>query len=226
MRLETRRRRRPKRRLSQRRHGNESTVRNKGTTATSFGMHVQERAAAAIKASYNIPNITNLSTSTAMTLFKTVVAPVITYGIEIIWEKLKIGDMIRIEKVKTMFMKRILGVGKAAPARLVYELMREAYFVDDIRSQHWLPSTGPYQELVSISDRKKKEIDLEFYTTSAMLDDSWTRECRSQRHHARYAGDHRKAYRPDVRTYPLFSCGVARVVPSVNRHVQGHILHR
>ncbi|KAJ4434740.1 hypothetical protein ANN_23308 [Periplaneta americana] len=95
-----------------------------------------------------------------------VMAPVTTYGIEIIWEKVKIGDMIRIEKVKTMFMKRILGVGKAAPSRLVHELMRETYFVDDIRSQHWLPSTGPYQELVSIRDRKKKEIDLEFYTTS------------------------------------------------------------
>ncbi|KAJ4450689.1 hypothetical protein ANN_02118 [Periplaneta americana] len=64
----------------------------------------------------------------------------------------------------------------------VYRIISAWHFVDDIRSQHWLPSTGPYQELVSIRDRKKKEKDLEFYTTSAMLDDSWTRECRSQRH--------------------------------------------
>ena len=86
------------------------------TTATSFDSHIQERAAAAIKSSYNIPNITNLSTSTAMALLNKAIAPVITYGIEIIWEKLKIGDMIRIEKIKTMYMKRILGVGKAVPS--------------------------------------------------------------------------------------------------------------
>ncbi|KAJ4449341.1 hypothetical protein ANN_00739 [Periplaneta americana] len=52
------------------------------TTAASFGLHIQERAAAAIRAAYNIPNLANLSTCMAKKLFKTV-APVITYGIEI-----------------------------------------------------------------------------------------------------------------------------------------------
>ena len=59
--------------------------------------------------------------------------------------------------------------------------MRETYFIEDIRLHHWLPSTGTYQELVNIRDHKKREIDLEFYTTPAMLDDSWTRECKTHR---------------------------------------------
>jgi hypothetical protein len=81
-----------------------------------------------------------------------------------------------------MFMKRAMGVGKTAPSRLVYQLMRETYFVEDIRLQHHLPSTGPYQELMKSRDRKREEIDPEFYNTTAMLERTWSRECQDQRH--------------------------------------------
>jgi hypothetical protein len=73
-----------------------------------------------------------------------------------------------------MFMKRALGVRKTAPSRLVYQLMRETYFVEDIR----LPSTGPYQELIKSRDRKREEIDPEFYNTTAMLERTWSRVSR------------------------------------------------
>jgi hypothetical protein len=116
-------------------------------TATSFSIHIQERAAAAIKAIYNMKNITSLSTSTSMLLFSTTVSLIITYGIHAIWDKLTIGKLNKIEKIKAMFMKRATRVGKTAASRLVYQLMRETCFVEDIRPQHHLPSTGPYQEL-------------------------------------------------------------------------------
>jgi hypothetical protein len=61
------------------------------------------------------------------------------------WDKLTIGDLNKIEKIKAMFMKRAMGVGKTAPSRLVYQLMRETYFVEDIRLQHHLPSTRKMQ---------------------------------------------------------------------------------
>jgi hypothetical protein len=58
-------------------------------TATSFSIHIQERAAAAIKAMYNIKNITSLFTSTSVLLFSKTIAPIITYGIHVIGDKLK-----------------------------------------------------------------------------------------------------------------------------------------
>jgi hypothetical protein len=95
------------------------------TTATAFSIHIQERAAADIKAMYNIKNITSLSTSMSVLLFSTTIAPIITYGIHIIWDKLTTGELNKIEKIKAMFMKRAMGVGKTAPSRLVYQLIRE-----------------------------------------------------------------------------------------------------
>lgn len=152
------------------------------TTATSFSIHVQDRTAAAIKAIYNIKNLTKLTTDTAMTLFHTTIAPIVTYGIEIIWQKLTVSDLNKIEKVKASFMKRITGTGKTAPSRLIYELMRETYFIEDIRITYLLPSTEPYQKAVKVREQKRKEINEEFYTSSAMTDRNWTRECQTLRH--------------------------------------------
>jgi hypothetical protein len=150
------------------------------TTATSFSIHIQERAAAATKAMYSIKNIASLSTSTSILLFSTTIAPIITYGIHVIWDKLTIGELNKIEKTKAIFMRGAMGVGKIAPSRLVYQLMRETYFVEDIRLQHHLSSTGPYQELIKSRDRKREEIDPEFYNTTAMLDSTWSRKCQDQ----------------------------------------------
>ncbi|KAJ4449342.1 hypothetical protein ANN_00740 [Periplaneta americana] len=69
-----------------------------------------------------------------------------------------------------MFMKRITRVGKTAPSRLVYEQMRETYFVENIQSQFYLLSTEASKKLVD-RERKKMEIDLDYYTSPAMMDD-------------------------------------------------------
>ena len=46
------------------------------------------------------------------------ITPIVTYGIEIVWEKLTIKDFERIEKVKASFMKRVMGVGMNAQSRM------------------------------------------------------------------------------------------------------------
>jgi hypothetical protein len=45
-------------------------------------------------------------------------------------------DLIRIERLKTLFMEKILRIGKKSPSFLVYEFMREIYFIEYIRLQH------------------------------------------------------------------------------------------
>lgn len=152
------------------------------TTGRSFKAHVREKSAAAIRSIYKVRNITKLSTDTAMLLFNSTIAPIVTYGIEIVWEKLTLSDLTEIEKVKAYFMKRAMGVSKTSPSRLVYVLMKESLFIDDIRAKYLLPSTGPSQKLQELREMKRKEIEEDFYNSSAICDRSWTKECQDQRH--------------------------------------------
>ena len=114
----------------------------------SFAYHIQERSTAAIKAINGMKNLKQLSTTTAMTLFKNMITPIVTYGIEIVWQKLTVKDLERIEKVKASFMKRVMGVGMNAPSRMAYVLMGELFFIEELRLSGMLPTTKPYQDLL------------------------------------------------------------------------------
>jgi hypothetical protein len=93
---------------------------------------VQERSTAAIKAIYGMKNLRQLSTTTAMALFQNAITPIVAYGVEIVWEKLMVKDIERIEKVKASFMKREMGLGMNAPSRMAYVLMGELFFIGPI----------------------------------------------------------------------------------------------
>ena len=56
-----------------------------------------------------------------MALFDAAITPIVTYGLEIIWEYLSYTDLKRIENVKSRFLKLAIGVSKSAPSRKVYE---------------------------------------------------------------------------------------------------------
>ena len=152
------------------------------TTASSFKIHIQENTAAAIKAMYNIKNITLLKLETAMKLFETTIAPIVTYGIEIYWEKLKTSDMEKIEAVKARYIKRAIGISKYAPNRMVYAIARETYFLEDVRNKILLPSTEAYREAIARRKQKEKEINPNFFGTDAMVNRQWMENNQPQRH--------------------------------------------
>ncbi|KAJ4433877.1 hypothetical protein ANN_16190, partial [Periplaneta americana] len=127
-------------------------------------------------------NISKLSLTTAMSLFHAVITPIASYGIELIWEKLTNNDLTKLENVKARFLKRVLGVGKQSPTRIVYVLAKESFFIEDLRLELMLPSTGPYQAHLETRRRKQEDIDPDFYCTSAMTDRKWTETCQDQRH--------------------------------------------
>ena len=66
----------------------------------------------------NIQQPQQISLATEITLFKRAIAPIATYGINIIWDKLTITNLSTIEKVKARYLKRILWIGKSTPSRL------------------------------------------------------------------------------------------------------------
>ena len=147
-----------------------------------FTLHVKEKTNAAIIAINSITNIGQLSMETAMKLFNIKIIPIITYGIELLWTHLNKNNPTRIERVKALYLKRVMCLSKYTPSRLVYVLARESFCIEDIRSLHLLPSTNPYQELLRDLQEKRNEIWADFYCTDAMIEREWTRSGYELRH--------------------------------------------
>ena len=97
------------------------------TTTRSYRVHIQERATASTRAMFTIKNIQALSLDSAMHLFCAKIIPILSYGIELIWEKLSKHDMNTLEKVKARYMKLVLRVSKFTPSRLTFEMCRERH---------------------------------------------------------------------------------------------------
>ena len=152
------------------------------TTTRSYRIHIQERATAATRAMFTIKNIQALSLDSAMHLFRAKIIPILSYGIELIWEKLSKHDMNTLEKVKARYMKLALGVSKFTPSRLTYEMCRETFLLDDLRLSLILPPTTSFLALKEELKRKKEDIWPDFYATDAMTDRSWTRPNQELRH--------------------------------------------
>ena len=143
------------------------------TQGNCFTQHVKLRAINAIKAIQDIQQLGKLSLGTALQLFKTKIAPIATYGIEPLWHHLTKSNLQEIEKVKSTFLKKILCLSKFTPNRLVYELARETFFIEDLRLHLLLPSTRQYDSLLQELNTKRSLIWLEFYTTEAMTSKTW-----------------------------------------------------
>ena len=179
------------------------------TTLTSFSQHIQEKSAAATKAIYSIDNIRKTSLTTAMALFTTTISPIVTYGMDIMWEKLKVGDLKRIEGVKARFLKPPIGIGKTAPSRLAYELAKETFYIEVLRMTLLLPSTAAYNTLLEERRQKRTQIEPDFYSTGAMSDRNWEKTNQEQRHVVtRYAvhGFHHKVCKTKTFHKPNEKC--------------------
>lgn len=150
------------------------------TTARSFRIHIKSRAAAATKAMFDIQAISRISLKTAMALFNAKIVPIATYGIDLIWEKLSLKDLMTLEAVKSRFLKATLGISKYTKSRLAYELAREPFFIEDLRMR--LPSTDNSKKLLHEREKKRRDIWLDFYTTEAMTNRSWTDANQDLRH--------------------------------------------
>ena len=143
------------------------------TTGTTFTMHIQDRTTAATNASYDIPNLQRLSLPTAMTLFRIKVAPVATYGIQIIWPHLTMKNLRRLENVKARYIKRALSLSKYTRNSYAYLIANETYFIEDIRITFNLQRTQAYEDIIKERQDKAKTIPREILETDAMKTDEW-----------------------------------------------------
>ena len=83
------------------------------------------------------------------------------------------SDLTLLEKVKATYLKKTLYLARNVPSRLVYELTREPFYIEELRLKLLLPYTLQYQELLDDLKAKKASIWLEFYITDAMTSSEW-----------------------------------------------------
>src|SRR6266481_9823103 len=69
-----------------------------------------------------IKNPRVLSVDTALKLFKLKIAPIATYGVNVIWTYLTVKNLVDLDKLLPFFLKRVLGVSLYARNRLVYQM--------------------------------------------------------------------------------------------------------
>jgi hypothetical protein len=158
------------------------------TRARSFTSHVKDRRGSALAAIAGIPRLKLVSIGTALKLFDLKIAPIASYGIQLIWPLLKQSDLMLLESVKAAYLKRAMCLYKKSQSRHVYLLAQTDYFVTELKERFHLPDTQSYLEFLDCQKQKVEEIDKDFYNSSAMIDRTWAQPEQKDRHvHTRFA---------------------------------------
>ena len=116
------------------------------TTRKSFRIHLRSRMVAAVRAMNDIKDMKLIALGTAMQLFRLKMVPTLTYGMELTWEYLTCKQLLELEKMKARYLKRVLWVSQHTWSRLVYELVKETFFVEDLKTSLILPTTTAYKD--------------------------------------------------------------------------------
>ena len=144
---------------------------------------VAEPCRKAIAASHGTQKPHLLSVTTALALFNMKVAPIATYGLPLIWPKLRRRDLELLDRTKAAFLKRVLGLHWSTRNRLAYQLAGAPLLSEALQKRFKLPRTPAFCETIAAFEKKLDEIDSEFYSTDAMVDGRWRGPMRTDRHH-------------------------------------------
>jgi hypothetical protein len=151
-------------------------------SGTSFGRHIDKRSRAALMATYGIKQLPLLSIETAIKLFNLKISPTASYAIEIVWPYLTKKDFENLERVKTRYFKKVLGLSKFTRSRYVYELVGEGLFVTDLKSRFNLSDTNVYLKFCEEKAKNKNAICQEFYQIETMTNGNWKQGIFPDRH--------------------------------------------
>jgi hypothetical protein len=142
-------------------------------TAKTFTRHLLVRKTQAITAINLMKPPHALSLSAAMSLFHSNIAPMAYYGIQVIWEYLKVADFAILDSVMFVFLKRVLGVSQFSRSRLVLLLTRTTLLSERVARTFGLQLTPNFSSYLASMEHKLDSIDPAFLMTPAMRDRSW-----------------------------------------------------
>ena len=123
-----------------------------------------------------------LSVNTAIKLFYLKIAPIVTYGIELVWKHLLLSDLLLFDRVLATYLKRVLSVSVMTRNRYVFLMAACDTFVERIKRQFSLSHTAAYADYLHLYDEKYALIEPEFFLTRAMTVASWRGPHQGDRH--------------------------------------------
>ena len=141
----------------------------------SIDSHVRERVRKAKIAIARIRKPHLLSIKTAMAVFSLCVGPVAYYGLAAVWERMSVRLLGMVETVKASFLKRCLGVARSTKNRLVYSLLEERSFIEELLPILKVRCTLAVDEYLRAFKKKVEGVAVDgFWEGSPALDrDEW-----------------------------------------------------
>lgn len=150
----------------------------------SFSKHIQKRVRASIFSMLKLNALPRTSVDSALKLFDLAIAPVASYGIEILWNYLDKNDLYKLESVKSRFLKKLLSLSKYTKSRFTYKLVETDLFINDLMNRFSLNSDDnkDYDKFKQQKEFAFWEIDAQFYDTPAFKNTSWKETNCKDRH--------------------------------------------
>ena len=119
------------------------------TNGKSFRTHLRERTAKAIRAASSIRDPQKLSIGTAEALFRLKIAPIASYGIQLVWERLGEEEFRLMDRVKAFFMKRVMGLAASCKNRIVWILLGGRLWTEVMQARGGLARTGAFERYLA-----------------------------------------------------------------------------
>ena len=149
-----------------------------------FTKHLQRRKAHALAAIGAIKHLPRISIRTALKIFEMKIKPMTTYGLASIAQHLKAPQLFELDKVKSIFLKRALGIHKSASSTLAHEMAETETLVENLRESGCFDFD---EAVLTAYDEQREERGLnfcaEFGTTGPAFQSSHWRESHQKTRH-------------------------------------------
>jgi Reverse transcriptase (RNA-dependent DNA polymerase) len=142
-------------------------------SGTKFSNHIEKRKKIALFATYDIPKLSMLSVETGLKLFDLKIAPILSYGIESIWQYLSKDDLHLLEKGKACFVRKLLSVDKSTRSRFTYSLVNCKLFVEQMKNRFNLCETEAYKNFYKERMLELENLPGDFFTLDAFVNEEW-----------------------------------------------------
>jgi len=110
------------------------------------------------------------------------VEPIASYGISVIWPYLTTNDIIALNRVFDMYLKRMLCIHKSSQNRLVHHFLGVNTFVEYLQVKLNLPFTGNFGKLTESTRMKGLLLTPDFLYACEYLPEKWKGPLQKDRH--------------------------------------------
>lgn len=135
------------------------------TPKLSFTRHIEIKCSKATAAMLLLGNLTEVDLKTALNVFKIKIAPIVCYCLRAFSSLLSLDNLKEIDKVKSSYLKRVLGLPRNSSSTLALELCEVKSFVEDLMSSNnYVFNESVIQEYEHYREERRIEFVFKNYT--------------------------------------------------------------